>query len=206
MHEVLKEKGVESDEVCLCIIFLLNRLTIVIRFMVFERPLPADKIPRKCVVFELETPQQFAIWRDATYSVLSACSGGIKEKPDGKPWLVSLYPSYKSHFCPPYKGLKLELASHRTKYDSTRQPPLSRDTVIRPHSMTKYRVLNKGLWASNPFFLDSETAFQYLRGLCSMEVTPPARTKHCSSLFRVQLIPLRNHRLTSHLLDDYHPP
>jgi len=38
--------------------------------------------------------------------------------------------------------------------------------------MSKYRVLNKGLWASNPFSLDSQAAFQYLRGLCSMEVTP----------------------------------
>ena len=38
--------------------------------------------------------------------------------------------------------------------------------------MSKYRVLNNGLWASNPFSLDPEAAFQYLRGRCSMEVTP----------------------------------
>jgi len=138
---------------------------------VFERLLPTDNIPRRCVVFELHTPHQFAIWRDATYAVLSACSGGIKEKRDGKPWLISSYPRYKSRFCRPYEGHKLELASHPSKYDNTRKPPLLYDAVIKPHSMSKYRVLNDGLWVSNPFSSDSETAFRYLRDLCAMEVT-----------------------------------
>jgi len=138
---------------------------------VFERLLPTDNIPRRCVVFELHTPHQFAIWRDATYAVLSACSGGIKEKRDGKPWLISSYPRYKSRFCRPYDGYKLELASHRSNYDNTRKPPLLHDAVIKPHSMSKYRVLNDGLWVSNPFSSDSEAAFRYLRDLCAMKVT-----------------------------------
>jgi len=164
--------------------FFSNRLTVVIRFTVFERPLPADNITRRCIVFELQTPHQFAVWRDATYAVLSACSGGIKEKADGVPWLISSYPSYKSHFCRPYEGHKLELASYRTKYDNTRKPPLSHDAVIRPHSMSKYRVFKSGSWASNPFSSESEAASRYLRGLCAMEVTPdgPYKTLQFSVL------------------------
>jgi len=148
-----------------------NWLTVVIRFTVFERPVPADNITRRCVVFELQTPHQFAVWRDATYAVLLACSGGVKEKQDGTAWLISSYPSYKGNFRRPYEGHKLELASYRTKYDNTRKPPLSHDSVIKPHSMSKYRVLNSGSWASNPFSLDSKSAFQYLRSLCALEVT-----------------------------------
>ena len=153
------------------LIFFPNWLTIVNRFTVFEHPLPADNITRKCVVFELQTPQQFAVWRDATYTVLSACSGGIKEKQDGVPWLISSYPSYKGRFCRPYTDHKLGLASHRTKYDTTLNLPLSHDTAIRAHSMSKYRVIESGSWASNPFSLNSEAASRYLRGVCAMEVT-----------------------------------
>jgi len=166
-----KKKELKKMKYVYAIIFLPIWLNAVIRFTVFECPLPDDNIARRCVVFEIQPPHQFAIWRDATYAVLSACSGGIKEKPDGIPWLISSYPNYKSRFCRPYGGHKLELASHRTKYDEQRKPPLSHDTVIRPHSMSKYRVLNDGLWVSNPFSSDSETAFRYLRDLCAMEVT-----------------------------------
>ena len=144
----------------------------VIRFTVFEHPLPADNITRKCVVFELQTPHQFAVWRDATYTVLSACSGGVEGKKDGVPCLISSYPRYKSRFCRPYEDHKLELASHRTKYDSMRKPPLEHDTVITPHSMSKYRILKNGSWASNPFSSNSEADLRYLRGVCAMEVTP----------------------------------
>jgi len=149
-----------------------NWFTVVVRFIVFEYPLPADDITRRCVVFELQTPHQYAIWRDVTYTILSACSRGVKEKPDGVPWLISSYPSYKSRFYHSYEGHELELASHRTKYDSEQKPPLSRDAVIRPHSMSNYRVLSNGSWALNPFSKSSESAFQYLRSLCAMEVTP----------------------------------
>ena len=167
-----KKKELKRMKYVYPLIFFSNWLIVVIRFTVFERPLPADNITRRCVVFELQTPHQFAVWRDATYAVLSACSGGIKEKQEGVPWLISSYPSYKSHFCRPYEGHMLELASHRTKYDNTRKPPLSHDVAIRPHSMSKYRVLNNGSWASNPFSSKSEAASQYLRGLCAMEVSP----------------------------------
>jgi hypothetical protein len=37
--------------------------------------------------------------------------------------------------------------------------------------MSKYRVLNNGLWASNPFSQDPNSAYQYLRSLCAMEVS-----------------------------------
>jgi len=166
-----KEKELKRMKYVYALIFLPVWLIVVIRFTVFERPLPDDNITRRCVVFELQPPHQFTIWRDATYAILSACSGGIKEKHDGKPWLISSYPNYKSRFCRSYGSHKLELASHRTKYDNERKPPLSHDTVIRPHSMSKYRVLNDGLWVSNPFSSDSETAFRYLRSVCAMEVT-----------------------------------
>ena len=158
-------------------------LTIVVRITVFEHLLPDDIITRNCIVFELQTPHQFAVWRDATHAVLSACSGGIMEKQDGVPWLISSYPSYKSRFCRPYEDHKLELASYRTKYDKTRRAPLSRDTVIRPHSMSKYRVLKNGTWALNPFSSNSEAAPRYLRGVCAMEVTPdgPYKTPPSSS-------------------------
>jgi hypothetical protein len=110
----------------------------------FERPLPAKKVTLRCVVFELRVSKQFAVWRDATSVVLSACSGGIKEKTDGKPWLISTYPNYKSRFSGSYAGRKLELAAYRTKYDSTCRAPVSQEDGIKPHSMSNYRIINKG--------------------------------------------------------------
>jgi hypothetical protein len=38
--------------------------------------------------------------------------------------------------------------------------------------MSEYRILNNGLWASNPFARDPNSAYQYLRSLCAMEVSP----------------------------------
>ena len=126
----------------------------------------------KCVVFELVVPKQFAVWRDATSVVLSACSGEINEKADGKPWLISSYPNYKPRFSGSYAGHKLELAAYRTKYDSTCKAPVSQKDGIKPHSMSNYRIINQESWATNPFLPDPKAAFRYLRDVCALKVRP----------------------------------
>jgi hypothetical protein len=123
-----------------------------------------------CVVFELRLPQEFASWRDATSAVLSAYSGGITEETDGNPWLLSKYPGYNDRFFSPYPGYKLELATYRAKYDTEYRPPFTRQDAIKPHSMSKYRVINSGTWACNPFSLDASTSFKYLRRLLTMHI------------------------------------
>lgn len=126
----------------------------------------------KCVVFELRVSKQFAVWRDATSAVLSACSGEIKEKADGKPWLISSYPNYKSRYSDSYAGHKLELAAYRAKYDSTLSAPVSLQHGIKPHSMSNYRIINQESWATNPFLSSPETSFRYLRDVCTLKVRP----------------------------------
>jgi len=124
----------------------------------------------KCVVFELQVFRQFAVWRDATSVVLSACSGENKEKADGKPWLISSYPNYKSRFSGSYASHKLELAAYRTKYDSTYRAPVAHKDAIKPHSMSNYRIINQESWATNPFLSDPKAAFHYLRDICTLKV------------------------------------
>ena len=128
-----------------------------------------------CVVFELRLPRQFALWRDATTEILSACSGGITEPMDGEPWLLSRYPGCNEWFVEAYPDCKLGLAAYRTRYDTNYCPPISQQDAIKPHSMNKYRVLGDGTWRSNPFSLYSEASFQHLRELFTMEIEPMGR-------------------------------
>ena len=123
-----------------------------------------------CVVFELQLPRQFALWRDATAAVLSACSGGITQPMDGEPWLLSEYPGCKKWYTAAYPGCKLALAAYRTKYDADYRPPITRQDAIKPHSMSTYRVLTCDAWASNPFSTDHEASSRYLPELLSMEI------------------------------------
>jgi hypothetical protein len=186
---VSKSKRVESDEVRLCNLFLPNWLTVVIRIAVFERPLPADNITRRCVVFELQVPHQFAVWRDATYAVLSACSGGVKEKPDGDLSILSSYPSYKSRFSRPYEGTSLSLL------------PIEPGMTAResPHSHTTSNQIALNVKLSNfhqrqivgikPVLCRFRSRLPISASPCAMEITPDGPYKHCNLLFRVRLIP-----------------
>ena len=123
-----------------------------------------------CVVFELHLPQEVALWRDATSAVLSAYSGGVTEETDGNPWLLSKYSGYNNRFVKAYPDCKLELAAYKAKYDTKYCPPLTQQDAIKPHSMSKYRVINGGTWGCNPFSLDTGTPIKYLRDLLTMEI------------------------------------
>jgi hypothetical protein len=140
------------------------------RLTSFECPLPDHPITANCVVFELRLPRQFALWRDATAAVLSACSGGITEQMDGEPWLLSRYPGYNKWFTKPYPGCKLELAAYRTKYDASYRPPISQQDAVKPHSMNVYRVVSGDAWGCNPFSSYREASFQHLPELLAMEI------------------------------------
>jgi hypothetical protein len=127
-------------------------------------------VTANCVVFELELPQEYALWRDATSAVLSAFSGGLTERTDGNPWVSSNYPGYKDRFVNAYPGCKLGLAAYRAKYDTEYRPPLIQQDVIKPHSMSKYRVINDGAWVFNPFSLYTETSLKHLHDRLTMEI------------------------------------
>ena len=138
----------------------------------FERPLPNRPVIVNCVVFELQLPREFSLWRDATVAVLSACSGDITEPMDGEPWLLSRYPGCNKWFIKAYPDCELALAAYRTKYDTIYRPLISSQDAIKPHSMNKYRVLSRGVWARNPFSSYPETSFQHLHKLLVMEIDP----------------------------------
>ena len=136
----------------------------------FENPLPNHPGTDNCIVFELWLPCQFALWRDATIAILSACSRGITELMDGQPLLLSSYLGYNKWFINPYPDCKLTLAVYKAKYDTSYHPPMSLQDAIKPHSMNKYQVLNRGAWASNPFSLYHRASIQHLPELLAMEI------------------------------------
>jgi hypothetical protein len=155
------------------VFFLPGCLTIVIRIAVLERILPADKVTRRCVAFELQTPYQFAVWTDATYKVLQACSG-ILDQINGRGFFSSIttYPGYKSYFSPAYAGRKLGLAAaYRGTYSTAERPPLTLEMIIKSHSMAGHQICIDGRSVSNPFSAVDSAAFQYLRTTCTMVVT-----------------------------------
>lgn len=71
-----------------------------------------------------------------------------------------------------YAGHKLELAAYRTTYDSTHRAPVSPKDIMRPHSMSNYRIINQESWATNPFLSDPNASFRYLRDVCTLKLTP----------------------------------
>ena len=150
--------------VCFSLTVHVDRLTS------FERPLPNHSISVNCVVFELRLPREFALWRDSTAEILSACSGGITNAMDGQPWLLSGYPGYKKWSTDAYPGCKLELAAYRTKYDTEYRPLITEQDAIKPHSMNRYRVLSNGTWACNPFSSYPDPAFQHLQKRLTMKI------------------------------------
>jgi hypothetical protein len=91
---------------------------------------------------------------------------------DGNPWLLSRYPGCNEWFANAYPDCKLQFAAYRTKYDTDYRPPISQQDAIKPHSMNRYRVLNNGTWACNPFFSYREASFQHLPGLLTMKIDP----------------------------------
>jgi hypothetical protein len=155
------------------VLFLPSWLTIVIRMAVFERILPADKIRRKCVAFELQTPYQFAVWRDATYKVLQACSGTLDQiNYSGSLSCITTYPGYKSYLSRAYAGRKFELAAvYRVTYSIIERPPLTLEMIIKSHSMSEHQISIDGRVVSNPFSVVRSDPFRYLRATCAMEVT-----------------------------------
>ena len=87
--------------------------------------------------------------------------------------LLSRYSGYNKWFSSAYPGRQLELAAYRTWYDYRYRPPISPQDIIKPHPMDKYRVLNDGTWACNPFSsLDREASLRNLRNLVTMKIDP----------------------------------
>ncbi|KAF8539120.1 hypothetical protein BDD12DRAFT_883199 [Trichophaea hybrida] len=71
-----------------------------IRIEIHEWPLPADKLEAAAVVFELECPAPFTVWREATYHIrTSLCCPKQPQPSDQRPHeSVSSYPGLKKYF------------------------------------------------------------------------------------------------------------
>ena len=95
----------------------------------FESPIPENEATLKCVVFELQLPKQFSVWRDTTSTVLSICSGGVKPIMRGKPWRVDSYDGYSHHFVGLYPAQRITLAGWKKRYDYDESPPVSPTTM-----------------------------------------------------------------------------
>jgi len=138
---------------------------------VFESPIPENEETLKCVVFELQPPKEFSIWRDITSTVLSICSSGVgvKSTMSSKIWRIGSYYGKSNHFIIPYPAQRITLAGWKKSYESAHSAPVSVDDVIKPHSISTYQPVDEYTWAANPF---RSTSPRHIRTMCSMKVDP----------------------------------
>jgi hypothetical protein len=98
---------------------------------VYEWPLPDDDWRAAVVVFELDCPLAFSMWRSATFHFLvSLCS----QRPHGKrPYLLGAYPGLRPYF-------KAHQRSHITLASTS--SPLEREGLVIPATEEQIRVSN----------------------------------------------------------------
>ena len=67
------------------------------KILVHEFPLPLDTVQSKAVIFELQCPQAFVAWRDATWKVLNDLGRGKQVPSQSPPVLLFDYSEIKTH-------------------------------------------------------------------------------------------------------------
>jgi hypothetical protein len=105
-----------------------------LRILPFETPLPDSIHKAKAIVFELNCPQPFALWRDSIMDILFPPQSSSN---DHKVELYALneYEPLRNYFKPPYSGFRTSLASSlkslaRSHYGKRRKLPAKEEEVI----------------------------------------------------------------------------
>ncbi|THU87150.1 hypothetical protein K435DRAFT_867564 [Dendrothele bispora CBS 962.96] len=144
---------------------------------VHEWPLPDNWVMAIVAVFELQCPDAFNIWREATYMFLRDLCMARDSKPDSAKISMTLY-SYSSLVS--YKGQndsrerRITLASEtasfiQSKYGKIKISQATSEERIIVNNGLNYRLYDRssGLWAANPFLnlsISSMCVFQLPKG------------------------------------------
>ncbi len=115
---------------------------------IFEHPVPSDDLQKKALVFELDPPSEFRVYRDTTRAVLHLLERDGQEKQSKSPMLLSA-----STFLKPYLKTpsRVCLASNTKPFEKTHyrtlKLPVSLEEVCRPCGLNlTYFDAKEGLW------------------------------------------------------------
>lgn len=128
------------------------------RIEVHEWPLPEGTLTQAAVIFELQCPAPFAIWRDATFRILTElCSPTHIPPSDQKPYhIIADYPGLKNYFNADLltrqsrlyftSSTKSFLSSH---YRYVRFPATIKDICVKNALRFALYDMNARIWASD---------------------------------------------------------
>jgi hypothetical protein len=123
------------------------------RIEVFEWPLPDEELQAQAVVFELNVPPIFGIWRSITYLVVADLGLPDRATHRARPETTHhAYPGLKDHVHY-HSGSRISFAvSSGLNSTSTRSIPASESDVCIPHGIQHQLYDTRtGCWASGPF-------------------------------------------------------
>lgn len=100
----------------------------------FEWPLPEDDVEKSVVVFELDVPAAYSLWRDITYDIARLWSAGDppqKKGPVTAPFMLSGYPGLSGHYkTPATQSITIGSRQNRSNGSKAISFPVSEDTLV----------------------------------------------------------------------------
>lgn len=127
---------------------------------VFEEPLPKDDIPSAIIVFELNIPLLFSVWRDTTYSLARSrthpsSNWGVKHT-------LQTYQGLSRYYRPGYALQQIKLASDsKARYGIPVRFPCEDVDIIQAHPLTYF------LWDSVSGYRVSDLPAIDIRPFCT---------------------------------------
>ncbi|KAG8797373.1 hypothetical protein FRC16_008981 [Serendipita sp. 398] len=124
---------------CKCPKCKLLKSARVLRIFPFEDLLPSSPNLARPIVFELGCPAAFAIWRDATFDILSLARPDDIPPTKAESYPLKTYDAVKDHFKPEYQGEGVTLASsaksiRHSHYGKGHSLPAKESDVIFQHA------------------------------------------------------------------------
>jgi hypothetical protein len=134
-----REGAMKSVHSRLCRKCNLRQTADALRVPIFEWPLPEDDILSKAVVFELQLPEPFGLWRDVTYRLARRYSTlDPVTEPSPMPILCE-YPPLKPHYSTNDQSHRITIASTTKSFlrSHYRECPLpcGSDDILKNHSL-----------------------------------------------------------------------
>ncbi|KAL7275320.1 hypothetical protein RUND412_001745 [Rhizina undulata] len=150
----------------------LKKKAAAITIQVHEWPLPSDAQQSDVVVFELDCPMGFAIWRDTTFSVIyGICNAPETQKLTQRPFeILHTYSSLQSYA---KKSYRLTLASTTKSFKSTHyayQNAPTTESMICVNNGLKYNLFdNSGnKWVTD--WTGKDTVRDRVQQMCTLEL------------------------------------
>jgi hypothetical protein len=126
------------------------------RINVFEWPLPSEELPAQAVVFELDVPAIFGIWRSITYLVVADLGLPDRAAHRVRPRVTLHAYSGLGEHAKYRSGSRISLASSTLRFTTTASLPASETDVCVPHGLQHQLYDTRtGCWASGPFNLSN---------------------------------------------------